>query len=225
MGKVPLFSQLSKEQLEALSRRMKPARFESGEQIFAERQPADQLYLVKSGWVELRTGSSSEGVTLANLGPGSLVGGADALLDRAHPTSAVAASDVEVWAVGASDLEEMVARDPDLGMGMSRALGARVIGIGRHIAEQYLEGLPFLAGLQPGELLAMAGNMQPASYQKGDLIVGAGDPKAGACGSVYNIVEENRLNHRVQVDRGILASECSELLRDFFAAQRAQGKK
>ena len=43
--------------------------------------------------------------------------------------------------------------------------------------------------------------------------------------SVYNIVEEGRLNHRVQVDRGILASECSELLRDFFAAQRAQGKK
>lgn len=57
------------------------------------------------------------------------------------------------------------------------------------------------------------------------LVYGADDPKAGACGSVYNIVEEGRLNHRVTVERGVLGQECGDLLRAFFAQQRARGKK
>ena len=57
------------------------------------------------------------------------------------------------------------------------------------------------------------------------LVFGADDPKAGACGSVYNVVEDDRLNHHVKVDRDIFAQDCAQLLRDFFAHQRAQGKK
>jgi tRNA(adenine34) deaminase len=57
------------------------------------------------------------------------------------------------------------------------------------------------------------------------LVYGTEDPKAGACGSVYNIVEEGRLNHVVKVERGLMAAECADLLRTFFARQRAKGKK
>jgi tRNA(adenine34) deaminase len=57
------------------------------------------------------------------------------------------------------------------------------------------------------------------------LVYGADDPKAGACGSVYNIVEEGRLNHIVQVQRGVMAADSADLLRAFFAQQRAKGKK
>ncbi|MCL2330400.1 MAG: tRNA adenosine(34) deaminase TadA [Phycisphaerae bacterium] len=57
------------------------------------------------------------------------------------------------------------------------------------------------------------------------LVFGAEDPKAGACGSVYNIVEDGRLNHVVQVESGMRAAECADLLRAFFAQQRAKGKK
>lgn len=57
------------------------------------------------------------------------------------------------------------------------------------------------------------------------LVFGADDPKAGACGSLYNLVADERLNHRVPVDRGILADACSDLLRSFFTRQRAMGKK
>ena len=57
------------------------------------------------------------------------------------------------------------------------------------------------------------------------LVYGTEDPKAGACGSVYNIVEEGRLNHVVKVERGLMAAECANLLRTFFARQRAKGKK
>jgi tRNA(adenine34) deaminase len=57
------------------------------------------------------------------------------------------------------------------------------------------------------------------------LVFGADDPKAGACGSVYNIVQEGRLNHRVSVERGVMSAPCGDLLRHFFAQQRAKGKK
>ncbi|SHE89288.1 tRNA(adenine34) deaminase [Caldanaerobius fijiensis DSM 17918] len=52
------------------------------------------------------------------------------------------------------------------------------------------------------------------------LFIGAMDPKAGACGSLMNIVQDERLNHRVEVIKGIKAEECSALLKDFFRKKR-----
>jgi tRNA(adenine34) deaminase len=52
------------------------------------------------------------------------------------------------------------------------------------------------------------------------LVYGASDPKAGAAGSVLDILGEPRLNHRPQVVGGLLAQESAALLRDFFAERR-----
>jgi tRNA(adenine34) deaminase len=53
-----------------------------------------------------------------------------------------------------------------------------------------------------------------------ELVIGTMDPKGGACGSLYNIVEDDRLNHRVEVRRGILEEECSNIMKDFFKKLR-----
>jgi tRNA(adenine34) deaminase len=52
------------------------------------------------------------------------------------------------------------------------------------------------------------------------LVFGAWNPKAGACGSLYNITDDPRLNHRVEVRRGVLAEECAASLTGFFAGLR-----
>ncbi len=52
------------------------------------------------------------------------------------------------------------------------------------------------------------------------VVFGASDPKAGACGSVMDVVGEPRLNHRPEVSGGLLAEECGALLSAFFAARR-----
>lgn len=57
------------------------------------------------------------------------------------------------------------------------------------------------------------------------LVYGAVDPKAGACQSLFAIPIDARLNHRVEMRAGVLADECADLLRGFFQAQRALGKK
>jgi tRNA(adenine34) deaminase len=55
----------------------------------------------------------------------------------------------------------------------------------------------------------------------GTLVFGADDPKAGAVGALYDIPRDPRLNHQVTVVRGVLADECGEVLRAFFAERRA----
>jgi len=52
------------------------------------------------------------------------------------------------------------------------------------------------------------------------VVYGAADPKSGAAGSVFNLLESSTLNHRAQITRGMLAQECGEMLRNFFAARR-----
>ena len=52
------------------------------------------------------------------------------------------------------------------------------------------------------------------------VVYGTTDPKAGAAGSVLDVLGEPRLNHRPQVDGGLLALECAALLTDFFATRR-----
>src|SRR6201996_2582646 len=52
------------------------------------------------------------------------------------------------------------------------------------------------------------------------LVFGTTDPRAGAAGSVLNVLDEPRLNHRPQVESGLLAEECADLLRAFFAPRR-----
>ena len=52
------------------------------------------------------------------------------------------------------------------------------------------------------------------------LVFGASDPKTGACGSVINIFDHERLNHHTELINGVLATECAEQLQNFFRARR-----
>jgi tRNA(adenine34) deaminase len=52
------------------------------------------------------------------------------------------------------------------------------------------------------------------------VVFGADDPKAGAVGALYDVPRDPRLNHRLEVVRGVQAEACGDLLRDFFRARR-----
>ena len=56
------------------------------------------------------------------------------------------------------------------------------------------------------------------------LVYGCDDPKTGACKSLYNIVQDERLNHRLEVTSGVLAGQCGQLLQEFFAKRREENK-
>ena len=78
-----------------------------------------------------------------------------------------------------------------------------------------LTGCSLVVTLEPCTMCA--GALVLARVQR--LVFGAYDPKAGAVASLFDVVRDSRLNHRVDVRGGILAAECGALLREFFLAR------
>jgi len=80
-----------------------------------------------------------------------------------------------------------------------------------------LTGLTLVVTLEPCTMCA--GAVTVARLAR--VVYGAEDPKGGAVGSLWDVLRDTRLNHRPEVIGGVLAAECGDLLRDFFAARRA----
>ena len=95
------------------------------------------------------------------------------------------------------------------------AEAARVVGDWR------LEGTTLVVTLEPCAMCA--GALVNARVER--LIFAASDPKAGFCGSLGNLVEDSRLNHRLIVERGFEAERSRELLQRFFRELRVRGPK
>lgn len=84
------------------------------------------------------------------------------------------------------------------------------------VGDWRLTGHSLVVTLEPCAMCAMA-----AVWSRVDRIVyGAADPKAGAAWSLYNIPQDKRLNHRIELHHGVLAEEASELLETFFRDRR-----
>ena len=92
------------------------------------------------------------------------------------------------------------------------ALRAAASSVGRW----RLEGCTLVVTLEPCTMCA--GALVLARVRR--LVYGAEDPKAGAVGSLWDVVRDRRLNHRPEVVRGVLAGECGDLLRAFFGTHR-----
>ena len=65
-----------------------------------------------------------------------------------------------------------------------------------------------------------AGAMVWARIEK--LFIGTPDPKGGACGSVFNIPKEEKLNHQIEIESGIMQEECSAVMKEFFKKLRTK---
>jgi tRNA(adenine34) deaminase len=86
----------------------------------------------------------------------------------------------------------------------------------REIGDWRLSGHTLVVTLEPCPMCAGAAVL--ARLQR--LVYGAADPKAGAAWSLYNIPQDRRLNHRVELIQGVLAEDSRRLLEDFFADKR-----
>ena len=84
------------------------------------------------------------------------------------------------------------------------------------IGSWHLEGCALVVTLEPCAMCA--GAVVLARLDR--LVFGASDPKAGFAGSLGDLVRDGRLNHEVDVTVGVLAEECGEILRAFFAERR-----
>ncbi len=91
----------------------------------------------------------------------------------------------------------------------------------RVVGSKWLKGCALYVTLEPCAMCA--GAMALARID--ELFIGAMDPKNGACGSLFNVACDERLNHRIEVHSGILEAECSEILSGFFRELRKSNKR
>lgn len=91
----------------------------------------------------------------------------------------------------------------------------------RAIGDWRLNGCDIYVTLEPCPMCAGA----IINARMDNLFFGAYDYKAGCCGTLYNIPQDERFNHRVQVEGGILQEECGGLLSDFFKTKRGRKKE
>lgn len=89
----------------------------------------------------------------------------------------------------------------------------------RALGRWRLSGATVYATLEPCPMCA--GALVNARVDR--LVYGVPDPKAGAVDTLFHLLRDPRLNHRVQVRSGVLGAECGELLRAFFRTRREQG--
>lgn len=85
--------------------------------------------------------------------------------------------------------------------------------------EWRLEGCTLVVTLEPCTMCAGAAVLSRVAR----VVFGAYDDKAGAVGSLWDVVRDRRLNHRPEVISGILADECTLMLQEFFASHRTRG--
>ena len=86
----------------------------------------------------------------------------------------------------------------------------------RNLGAKWLSGATMYVTLEPCSMCAGALVLSRISA----LVIGADDPKTGACGSLYEITDDPRLNHRIETRRGVLGDMCAGQLKQFFRDRR-----
>jgi tRNA(adenine34) deaminase len=135
------------------------------------------------------------------------------------------------WSAGEVPVGAVVVKDGELiAVGYNQPIGRRdptahaeIVAL-RAAAEKLgnyrLPGCELFVTLEPCAMCS--GAMIHARLAR--VVYGAADPKTGACGSVLNLFEQEKLNHHTELVGGILADEASAMLRGFFAERRAAAR-
>jgi tRNA(adenine34) deaminase len=143
-----------------------------------------------------------------------------ALAEAAEAAAGTGPADVPVGAVILDETGSVITRARNRReLDTDPTAHAEIVAIrqaARALGRWRLTGLTLVVTLEPCTMCAGAVTVSRLAR----VVYGAEDPKAGAVGSLWDVLRDTRLNHRPEVIGGVLAGECGALLRDFFAARR-----
>lgn len=172
----PLFSGLSDEELGIIAVRMLSEEFRADELLFSIREESSVLYIIREGWVKL-TGEDSR-VTVASLGPGSLVGDADFFLGNPHSVNARTTGRVSVFSIDNFSMESIVSDNPEIGLSLGLALGSGIVQFKKLLLGR-LRSVSFLEDLSQVERNAIAERLSPQKFLMDEIIYRSGEAPSG----------------------------------------------
>jgi CRP-like cAMP-binding protein len=143
LSRVPLFSELSREELERISRVSVARSFPAGVRVFHEGDRSDACYLVRSGDLRVtREHPDGRAIALATLGPGDLFGELAMLDGKARSASVETLSDAELLALPAADVRRLLADHPEISVKLIAALTRRLRETNERVARQSFQTVP-----------------------------------------------------------------------------------
>ncbi len=159
-------------------------------------------------------------------GVGSTVGSDEEAmrLALAEARRAEAHGDVPVGAIAVAEGVVVASRHNERELHRDPTAHAELLAIAdaaRAVGQWRLDSVTLIVTLEPCPMCAGA----LVAARLGRLVFGADDPRAGACGTLYNLCADPRLNHELPVTPGVLAEECAAPLRAFFGARREDARR
>ena len=171
-NRVPLFDGLGPPQLSAIEERFTTVQYAAGETIFKAGEVATRMLFIDSGYVRLVT---DRGVVLGTLGPGSTLGDQDMLAEQPYASGAQAVGAVTAQSLSGRDLEQLVQRDPNLGLALSRSAGMPVAALRNYVFSR-LQSVPGWRRASRAALLDAAQRLTVTDTTSGQRLYSAGDP-------------------------------------------------
>jgi CRP-like cAMP-binding protein len=147
LKKLALMGGLSRQQLDELSARLQPRRYQGSSAIYHEGRSSDEMYFIEQGQVEHWANTMQGSLLLETLGPSDFFGEIALLSGRGQPTTAYAIGDTQVWVLTKADFDDFLARYPNLAVTFSRILGERLEQTMSRLRSTPQRGLP--AGPMP----------------------------------------------------------------------------
>jgi CRP/FNR family transcriptional regulator len=143
LSRVPLFSELSRRELERIAQVAIPRSFPAGVRVFHEGDHSNACYLVRSGDLRVtREHSDGRAIALATLGPGDLFGELAMLDGQARSASVETLSESELLALPASDFRRLLAEHPEISVKLVGALTRRLRETNERVARQSFQTVP-----------------------------------------------------------------------------------
>jgi CRP-like cAMP-binding protein len=171
----PLFTGLSEEEQALLVENFTSAQASAGAAIFKTGDEADGLYLIGKGFVRLMTPS---GISLATLGPGSVLGEDSLFRNLPYDVTGQSASELEYWKLADRSLRQIIVQQPAVGLKLSHNFGSLICQMQDYLVQR-LGQTPELSNLPRHTLQAVADQLEPRRLAQGQYLFRAGDNPSG----------------------------------------------
>ena len=171
----PLFTGLTEEEQALLVENFTAAQAAAGVPIFKTGDQADGLYLIGKGFVRLMTPS---GISLATLGPGSVLGEDSLFRSLPYDVTAQAAGELEYWKLADRNLRQIIVQQPAVGLKLSHNFGSLIAQMQDYLVQR-LAQTPELSNLPRHTLQAVADQLEPRRLAQGQYLFRAGDNPSG----------------------------------------------
>ena len=180
LGGVPLFSELSPEELQRVAQVAIPRRYPGDTRVFHEGDPGDACYIVQHGSCRvIRQHSDGRVITLATLGPGAIFGELAMLDGERRSASIEAVEDTELLALPATDMRALIREHPEMAEKLVVALTRRLREANERIARQSFQTVPSRVAGVLNQLLAEEGVTPLVTRRRDDQAAAVGSRPDG----------------------------------------------